>query len=102
MGGRFSGRSPCVQGVEAGLRREELVARRVGIKLGFSSGEATTRSRTLGGPVAGAGDIYATALALLERTHAGARPVRRLGITVSELSSAHSSDRQLDLFSAKT
>lgn len=102
LGALWEALQDLAQGVEAGLRREELVARRVGIRLGFSSGEATTRSRTLVGSVAEAGDIYATALALLERTHAGARPVRRLGITVSELSSAHSSDRQLDLFSAQT
>ena len=88
------------QGIEAGLRREQLVARRVGIKLGFSNGEATTRSRTLARPVAEASEIYSAARVLLERTQAGAQPVRRLGIAVSGFTSAHSSDRQLDLFSS--
>jgi len=83
---------------ESGLALERLVARRVALKLRYHDGETIHRSRTLDHPVAGAREIGAVARDLLGHTQAGIRPVRLLGLAVSNLSRIHRDDRQLDLF----
>jgi len=85
--------------VEAALGREGLSARRVAIKLRYSDGETSTRSQTLTGPVSSQSAIYAAAASLLERTHAGSRPIALIGVTLAGLVSAGVADAQLDLFS---
>lgn len=85
--------------LEAALDREGLSARRVAIKLRYGDGEVSNRSQTLAGPVSSQSEIYATAMSLLERTHAGSRPIALLGVSMAGLVSAGVSDPQLDLFS---
>jgi DNA polymerase-4 len=86
--------------VEAALGREGLSARRVAIKVRYSDGETTTRSQTLSGRVSSQAEIYATAASLLERTHAGSRPIALIGVTLAGLAGGGAPDAQLDLFSS--
>ena len=84
--------------LEEELGRQKLVTQRVALKLRFADSGPTTRSETLAGPTARAQDLVAVATRLLERTQAGARPVRGIGLQLSSLALATDSDRQLDLF----
>lgn len=86
-------------GLEANLARQGLLARRVAIKLRYADSETVTRRQTLPRPVGLAADLFRTADRLLDRTHAGTRPIRLLGMALAGLSPADDSDRQLDLFS---
>jgi DNA polymerase-4 len=86
------------EGIERRLGMEGLRARRVSLKLRYADQQTTTRSLTLSEPVSEALPLHAAALALLRRTQAGARPVRLVGLAVSELEVAAREDRQLDLF----
>jgi DNA polymerase-4 len=87
---------------EGALRREGLSARRVAVKVRYSDGETSTRSQTLPGPASSQSEIYSTAAALLERTHAGSRPISRLGVTLAGLAAGVVPEAQLDLFSGAT
>jgi DNA polymerase-4 len=80
------------------LAEQGLCCRRVGIKVRFDDQQTTTRSRTLQTPVGAVADIYAVTVSLLERTQAGARGVRLLGVSVGGLTTSPE-ERQLDLFS---
>lgn len=84
--------------LENTLRRQGLGARRVAVKLRYADHEASTRTRTLDRPVSLAREIVAVAEGLLERTNAGSRPVRTLGIRLAALGNGRSRGRQLDLF----
>ena len=84
--------------LEKRLALEGLVARKLVLKLAHPDQRPTTRSRTLGERVATAAEIHPLALALLRRTQAGTRPVRLLGLAVSELGPGGPEDRQLELF----
>ncbi|HTO53472.1 MAG TPA: DNA polymerase IV [Myxococcota bacterium] len=86
--------------LERGLVRERRAARTVTVGLSFVDGTRVTRSSTLDDPSA-AGAIFAEAAqALLSRTQAGARPVRRVRLAVSGLVRAEAAGdaRQLRLF----
>lgn len=85
-------------GLELALRRERLAAKRVILKLRYADHETVTRSRTLVHPVAGAAELRELGQALLDRTQAGARPVRGLGLQAAALVRSRRDDRQLDLF----
>jgi DNA polymerase-4 len=98
LGLLWEGLRRLAEGLEQGLRRQGLLARRVAVKVRYSDLETTTRSRTLARPVAGAGDIASAAGPLLDRTQAGARAVRGLGLAVSGLAPGGREDRQLELF----
>jgi len=80
------------------LSDQGLGGRRVALKVRYADRETATRSRTLPEPVAARTDLYREAARLLDRTHAGTRPVRGLGINVSALESGAFGRRQLDLF----
>lgn len=80
------------------LAEQGLCGRRVGVKVRFDDHQTTTRSRTLQAAVVAVADIYPITLALLERTQAGVRGVRLLGVSVGGLA-ASPEDRQLELFS---
>jgi DNA polymerase-4 len=84
--------------LEESLRRHGLAARRVGVKVRFAEGPVATRTRTAGQPVVAAPDLAELGLALLDRTAARERPVRGLGLTVTQLARATEEDLQLDLF----
>lgn len=92
----------CLQGLcgllGEGLQEQGLAGRRVTLKVRFDDQQTTTRSRTLATPATSAAEIYPLALALLDRTQAGSRGVRLLGVSVGGLGS-RPDDRQLDLFS---
>jgi DNA polymerase-4 len=88
------------QQLEEELTRMGLAAGRVTVKIRFSDQSTTTRSATLPRPTATAAELFRAAQLLLERTPAGARPARGLGIQLSLLAPAGETDRQLDLFSS--
>jgi DNA polymerase-4 len=67
------------------LERHELLARTVTIKVRYADFRTVTRSHTLSQPTAEGGRIAAWSSELLERTEAGARPVRLLGVGVHGL-----------------
>lgn len=99
MGTLWERLSQLSQKVEARLSQQGLACRRIGVKVRFEDHETTTRSQTLDRALARAGDIHQVAAALLDRTHAGTRPIRLLGLSVSSLRKEQTDDRQLDLFS---
>jgi DNA polymerase-4 len=68
------------------------------LKLRYADSQTTTRSRTFSHSVSTAAEIALVAKGLLERTRAGDRPVRLVGIALSAFSRARKDDRQLDLF----
>ncbi len=86
------------RGIEASLARERMAAKRITLKLRFSDGEQTTRTETLRHAVSDAAELGERGLALLARTQAGTRPVKRLGLAVAALIRSRRDDRQLSLF----
>ncbi len=81
-----------------GLERRELSAATVTIKVRYSDFTTVTRSRTLTVPTRDETRLRRTARELLERTEAGRRPVRLLGVGGSNLVPGGS--EQLGLFRA--
>jgi len=69
------------------VRRHGLTGKTVTLKVKYSDFELVTRSATLDTPTDDAARVYATCGDLLEKTKAGARPVRLLGIYLSRLTS---------------
>jgi DNA polymerase-4 len=69
----------------AWLARKQLLARTVTIKVRYADFTTVTRSHTAAPPTRDAGEIVARALTLLERTDAGHRPIRLLGVGVHGL-----------------
>ena len=86
------------QALETALLRDGLQAGRVAIKLRYEEQDATTRSCTLSRPATASAEIYRAATDLLDRTQAGSRPIRLVGLTLSGLESGVLTDRQLELF----
>ncbi|MCE2392413.1 MAG: DNA polymerase IV [Proteobacteria bacterium] len=86
--------------LEGVLSRERRVARTVSLGLGFADGTQVSRTQTGAVDLAERDDIGEVAVQLLERTPAGARPVRRLRLRLSGLGRAESGEgqRQLRLF----
>src|SRR3989475_4796335 len=82
----------------AWLTRKTLRARTVTIKVRYSDFTTITRSHT-SAPTRQQADVIARALQLLDKTHAGRRPVRLLGVSVhnfcGELDPARQPDRLL-------
>jgi DNA polymerase-4 len=68
----------------AWLERRQLLARTVTIKVRYSDFTTITRSHTAP-PTRDASALTARALQLLERTSAGQRPIRLLGVSVHNL-----------------
>ncbi|MBN2126588.1 MAG: DNA polymerase IV, partial [Deltaproteobacteria bacterium] len=80
------------------MRRKGLEGRTVTLKVKYSDFVQITRSVTLPGATDDASEIYAAACALLEKTAVGKRPVRLLGVSLSQFSS-QGREGQLSLFS---
>lgn len=78
------------------LRRAGLVAATVQLKVRYDDFTTVTRSHTFPQPVSTGRDLYQAALTLLDRTAAGVRPVRLLGIGTDGLARS-AEPRQLDL-----
>jgi len=69
----------------AWLERKRLTCRTVTIKVRYNDFTTVTRSHSTAQPTRDADDIAARAVQLLERTEAGQRPVRLLGVSVHNL-----------------
>jgi len=78
------------------LRREGVEGRTVTLKVKYADFVLNTRSETLARGTSDGGTLYRTACRLLQKTEAGNRPVRLLGISVSQLGAGGAA--QLDLF----
>jgi DNA polymerase-4 len=84
--------------VAASLEKREIAGRTVTVKVRYPDFVTVTRSQTLPAPTADAATVARLAVELLAKTDAGDRPVRLLGVTVSNLDSG--GVWQLPLFDA--
>lgn len=78
------------------VRRHGLTGKTVTLKVKYSDFTLITRSATLDTTTSDATAIYTTCRELLEKTEAGGRPVRLLGIYLSRLTAPHQ-DGQMSL-----
>jgi DNA polymerase-4 len=86
--------------VEALLREHELTGKTVTLKIRYFDFQNITRSISLAKPVAGISDIMKHIKELIEKTEAGQKKVRLLGITISNFAdkdSGGTKGRQLHL-----
>lgn len=81
------------------LRAKGLTGKGITIKVKYADFTTITRSGTLLGATAHAGDIFRRAEELLKKTEAGTRPIRLLGVSVSRLVPQES--EQGELFTEK-
>jgi len=79
------------------MRRKGLEGKTITVKVKYSDFKLITRSVTLHNFTNDSADIYANVCRLLEKTAVGKRPVRLLGISLSNLADTVSG-RQLSLF----
>ena len=70
------------RGVAGWLAKKSITARTVTIKVRYSDFTTITRSQSSPHPTAEADEIAARALKLLDKTEAGVRPIRLLGVSV--------------------
>ncbi|MBU0482168.1 MAG: DNA polymerase IV [Proteobacteria bacterium] len=82
------------------LRRYGLTGKTITIKVKFHDFKTASRSLTLEKSTDDGNDIFRTGKILLEKTEAVRKPLRLLGISVSNLSEA-GKNFQMDLFGAK-
>jgi DNA polymerase-4 len=80
------------RGVAEWLGRKGKSARTVTIKVRYSDFTTITRSQSVPEPTADADQIAARALKLLDKTEAGHRPVRLLGVSVHNFGDADSEE----------
>jgi DNA polymerase-4 len=78
------------------LEKHSLFARTVTLKLRYSNFQTITRSETRRPATRSAGEIAARATALLDKTEAGRRPVRLIGVSVHGLA-AQAEEGQMGL-----
>jgi DNA polymerase IV len=81
----------------AWLERKTLLCRTVTIKVRYSDFTTITRSHTQLPPTRNSDNIATRAVALLDRTDAGRRPVRLLGVSVHNLSDTVDTSGDLSL-----
>ncbi len=74
------------------LARRKIFARTITLKLRYSNFETITRSHTQDPPTCSAEEMASRAAALLEKTEAGHRAVRLLGVTAHNLSETQAPD----------
>ncbi len=79
------------------MRRKGLEGKTITLKVKYSDFKLITRSVTLHHYTNDSADIFSNVCSLLEKTAVGKRPVRLLGISLSNLSDTDSG-RQLSLF----
>jgi DNA polymerase-4 len=84
--------------VAADLERHELVGRTITLKVRYASFRTVTRSRTLRQPTRDAVRIAEVATALMAATDIGRKPVRLIGLSVSQLEAGRGGQPQLSLF----
>jgi len=83
--------------VASRTRREQVTGRTITLKVKYSNFVQITRSATLSNSTDDGSEIYLTICRLLEKTDVGRRPVRLLGITLSQLT-VLGKETQLSLF----
>jgi len=71
--------------VSGRMDKAEALGKTITLKVRYDNFESVTRSQTLGQMVADEETLYTTAESLMEQTEAAIRPVRLLGISVSNL-----------------
>ncbi|UCF84371.1 MAG: DNA polymerase IV [Desulfobacteraceae bacterium] len=79
------------------LRREQVTGRTITLKVKYRDFVQITRSISLSKPTDDGPEIYSTVCRLLEKTEVGKRPVRLLGISLSQLT-VLGTETQLSLF----
>lgn len=79
------------------LRREGATGKTIALKAKYHDFTQVTRSATLSQCTDDESAIYTTVCKLLDKTDAGKRPIRLLGVSVSQLSHSNS-EEQLSLF----
>lgn len=79
------------------MRREEVRGNTISLKVKYSDFTQITRAATLPEPTDDSMEIYSTSCRLLKKTAVGKRPIRLLGISLSQLSSL-TGEKQLFLF----
>src|SRR5687768_1704634 len=84
------------RGVAEWLGKKAITARTVTIKVRYSDFTTITRSQSAPQPSADPDDIAARAVKLLEKTEAGQRPVRLLGVSVHNFGAAEADDAAED------
>jgi DNA polymerase-4 len=82
------------------MRREGVCGRTVTLKAKYSNFVQITRSVTLTAATCDAPTLFSAACELMEKTQVGLRPIRLLGVSVSQLSPPAGSGEQLSLFVA--
>lgn len=83
--------------VDERLKRREMTGKSIQLTIRYKDRQTVTRSRTISAYVEGADDIYPVILDLFEEHWTG-RPIRLLGVTVSNLLKMDSILEQLSLF----
>ena len=84
------------RGGAAWLERKSLLCRTVTIKVRYSDFTTITRSLSRDPPTRNAEEIVSRAIALLDRTEAGQRPVRLLGVSMHNLVNPDEAAREED------
>jgi DNA polymerase-4 len=79
------------------MRRDGITGRTITLKVKYSDFVQISRSTTLPKSTDDGLEIYSTARGLLEKTQVGRRPIRLLGVSLSQLSLPGSGE-QLSLF----
>ncbi|MFO7599677.1 MAG: DNA polymerase IV [Candidatus Desulfacyla sp.] len=79
------------------MRRAGVRGQTISLKVKYADFTQITRAVTLSEPVDDSGEIYAASCHLLEKTEMGKRPVRLIGVSLSQLSSPDK-ETQLRLF----
>jgi DNA polymerase-4 len=79
------------------MRQEKVTGKSITLKVKYNDFVQITRSKTLPKSIDDGFQIYSTACNLLEKTEIGKRPVRLLGISLSQLSLLEA-EKQLSIF----
>jgi DNA polymerase IV len=85
------------RGVAEWLAKKSITARTVTIKVRYSDFTTITRSQSAREPTADAENIASRALKLLDKTEAGHRPIRLLGVSVHNFGEEEDEDAVTDM-----
>ena len=80
------------------LRQEGVSGRTITLKVKYADFVQVTRSATLPAVTSDGHTLFSTACGLMDKTDVGRKPVRLLGVSVSQLSHSSMSAEQLSLF----
>jgi len=83
--------------VEKDLRKENLKGRTITLKVKYMDFKQVTRSVTIGKAIQSGATIYGHILALLEKTLAGKKKIRLLGVSMHNFGDTQDKKGQLDL-----